>query len=231
VLGLAILLSTPAAAGIGKGSSVSMRLDAESPQVGILTDMTGLTLDSGDTFQFDWWSTDSHPALHDSNRVAAVRVAEEVVDEIDFSAAYDQSWPWSVYYVYSIDCVFEVTVRDEFGLETTERSAVFTIYTPASDAGSLPAPATLAPPAPNPFNPRTALSFTLAEAGPARLAVYDLQGRLVRRLHDGELAAGAHVRTWDGRGDGGRRLAGGPYLVRLDASGAPPQTRKVVLLP
>ncbi|MBC8424619.1 hypothetical protein H8E07_10885 [bacterium] len=231
MLGLAILLSTPAAAGIGKGSSISVRLDAEPPQVGILTDMTGLTLDSGDTFQFDWWSADSHPALHDSSRVAAVLVAEEVVDETAFSTAYDQSWPWSVYYVYAIDCVFEVTVRDEFGLETTDRSAVFTIYTPTVGTSDVPAAATLAAPAPNPFNPRTNLAFTLAEAGPARLTVYDLQGRLVRRLHDGELAAGPHVRAWDGRGDGGRRLAGGPYLVRLDAPGAPPQTRKVVLLP
>jgi hypothetical protein len=218
-------------AGVDRAASVSVRLDAEPPQVGILTDMTGLTLDSGDLFQFDWWADDTHPAPHDSNRVAEVLVDAEVVDRLEFDAVFDQGWSWSVYYVYSVDCVFRVTVRDDFGLESSASSAVFTIYTPASDAGAVPTAATLAAPAPNPFNPRTEVSFTLAEAGRVRLAVYDLQGRLVRRLVDGDLPAGAHTRAWNGRGDDGRRLAGGSYLVRLDADGAAAQTRKAVLLP
>lgn len=230
-LALTILLAASATAGVDRAASASARLDAEHPQVGILTDMTGLTLNSGDIFDFDWWASDTYPALHDSNRVARVRVAGEIVDQTTYSTDYAQTWPWSVYYVYSIDCLFEVVARDEFGLETTVQSAVFTIYTPTVDAGDAPRATRLAAPAPNPFNPRTELAFTLAEAGPARLDVYDLQGRLARRLFSGTLPAGPHTRAWDGRGDDGRRLAGGSYLVRLDAPGATPQTRKVVLLP
>ncbi|MEM9997839.1 MAG: alpha/beta hydrolase-fold protein [Bacteroidota bacterium] len=45
---------------------------------------------------------------------------------------------------------------------------------------------------PNPSATATTFRFTLADPGPATLAVYDLLGREVARLHDGTLAAGAH---------------------------------------
>lgn len=72
---------------------------------------------------------------------------------------------------------------------------------------------------PNPFNPQTSIAFTLPAAGPARVAVYDLQGRLVCTLHEGDLAAGPHALAWDGRNDGGRAAASGVYLVRAAGGG------------
>ncbi|MBK9304444.1 MAG: T9SS type A sorting domain-containing protein [bacterium] len=74
---------------------------------------------------------------------------------------------------------------------------------------------------PNPFNPTTTIRFALPAAGSARLAVYDVTGRLVRTLIDGNLAAGAHEASWDGRDAAGRSAASGVYLARLStASGA-----------
>lgn len=70
---------------------------------------------------------------------------------------------------------------------------------------------------PNPFNPHTHITFDLAEAGPAFLAVYDLKGRLIRTLHEGALGAGDHAETWDGRDDTGRQVAAGTYFCRLQA--------------
>jgi len=77
----------------------------------------------------------------------------------------------------------------------------------------------LAPNHPNPFNPRTTLSFTLGRSGPARLTIYDVSGRLVDVLIDGTLAAGNHVVVWNGRDLAGRSLPSGTYLCRLDSSG------------
>ncbi len=82
---------------------------------------------------------------------------------------------------------------------------------------------------PNPFNPRTRLVFTLAAAGRADLAVYDLAGRMVRRLENGELPAGEHVRIWSGDDDAGRSLPSGTYVARL-ATAAGVETRKLVLV-
>lgn len=68
---------------------------------------------------------------------------------------------------------------------------------------------------PNPFNPRTTLRFELARAGVARLELYDAAGRRVLAIPLGELAAGLHEWTWDGRDEAGHALASGAYLARL----------------
>jgi hypothetical protein len=87
----------------------------------------------------------------------------------------------------------------------------------------------LHPNMPNPFNPYTRIDFELDQARPVRLAVYDLAGRLVRRLVDRSLESGRHNTVWDGRDDRGLRVASGVYFYRLE-SGDLLQTRKMVLL-
>jgi hypothetical protein len=90
-------------------------------------------------------------------------------------------------------------------------------YSPAQ-AGSLvvraptgvpgaPAALRLHPNQPNPFNPLTTIRFDLPAAGPVRLAVYDLAGRLVRVLVEEARAAGSHEAVWDGRDAAGVPLA------------------------
>jgi hypothetical protein len=73
--------------------------------------------------------------------------------------------------------------------------------------------------APNPFNPRTTIRFDLPVAGQARLSIYDLAGRLVRVLVEGEIPAGSHEAVWDGRDASGRAAPSGSYLARLVAGG------------
>jgi hypothetical protein len=73
---------------------------------------------------------------------------------------------------------------------------------------------------PNPFNPSTQIVFSLSRGGAARLEVYDVAGRLVRRLVEGTLTAGEHVVKWDGQDDNARPVASGVYVYRLAAPGA-----------
>lgn len=70
---------------------------------------------------------------------------------------------------------------------------------------------------PNPFLGRARLAFYLAEPARADLRVYDLSGRLVRRVHQSRLEAGDHAFDWDGRNDFGRETPAGIYFVRLEA--------------
>lgn len=69
----------------------------------------------------------------------------------------------------------------------------------------------------SPFRERIELRFAVPSAGRTRLAMYDVTGRLVRVLRDGELPAGLHSATWDGRDAGGRRTASGAYFAVLRA--------------
>lgn len=92
-----------------------------------------------------------------------------------------------------------------------------------------PAPATrLLCAAPNPFNPRTTIAFSVAAPGRIRLEVYDVQGRRVRRLLDETRGPGTGTADWDGRNDRGQVVPSGTYLVRLAAAGV--ADRKAITL-
>jgi len=76
---------------------------------------------------------------------------------------------------------------------------------------------TLAQNYPNPFNPTTIIRFHLRERQKVRLLIFDLNGKLVRTLVEGELPAGAQTMLWDGRDQQGKTVASGVYFYELVA--------------
>jgi hypothetical protein len=83
---------------------------------------------------------------------------------------------------------------------------------------------------PNPFRVRTTFRYALSRTGPAELAIFDAQGRVVRTLVNGERPAGRGSATWDGGTDGGGSAPPGLYFARLSAPGLEaPLTRRVAL--
>lgn len=78
---------------------------------------------------------------------------------------------------------------------------------------------------PNPFDQLTTIRFGLPQSSATTLAVYDMQGREVMRLLDGEtMSAGWHNITVSSRG-----LASGVYFYRLNA-GSTQVTKKMTLV-
>ncbi len=77
----------------------------------------------------------------------------------------------------------------------------------------------LGPLAPNPVTGAATLSLALHESGPVRLRLFDVGGRCVRTLLDEQADAGTRTVRWDGRGEDGRRVGAGLYVMRLDAGG------------
>lgn len=76
---------------------------------------------------------------------------------------------------------------------------------------------------PNPFNSMITIGYYLADIGyqPAevKLYIYDIGGRLVRKLVDCRQNPGRYTVTWDGKTDGGEQLSSGVYFSRLSVSG------------
>ena len=68
---------------------------------------------------------------------------------------------------------------------------------------------------PNPFNPEIKLKLELKQAAQCELKIYDLKGRLVKRVHSGSLPAGTTVLRWSGRDDGGRKMSSGVYWAKV----------------
>ncbi len=106
----------------------------------------------------------------------------------------------------------------------------FVLAAVAAADGAVPAiPTGLTGIRPNPFKLQAEISYSLKEAMPARLAVYDLRGRKVRELAGGELAGGEHRCVWDGRDGAGRPVSSGVYLLKLEA-GSYRDVRKLMLV-
>ncbi len=83
---------------------------------------------------------------------------------------------------------------------------------------------------PNPFNPRTILTFDVeTDEQIVQLRIFDLSGREVKSLVDGPKAAGHHRVVWDGTNAQGLSLPSGVYLYRL-TTGKSSQTRRMLLL-
>ncbi|MBD3222162.1 hypothetical protein GF314_13075 [bacterium] len=83
--------------------------------------------------------------------------------------------------------------------------------------------------APNPFNPRTRISFDLRRSTDVTLRIFDLRGRRVATLLAAPLPAGRHEIDWRGIGTDGRPLPSGVYHARLTAAGSA-ATRELTLL-
>jgi hypothetical protein len=82
---------------------------------------------------------------------------------------------------------------------------------------------------PNPFNPRTTFAYTLPEAAPVTVRVFNAEGALVRTLLSDAQGSGAHELAWDGQADNGQAVPSGVYFGRIDAGGHS-ETQKVMLV-
>jgi hypothetical protein len=83
---------------------------------------------------------------------------------------------------------------------------------------------------PNPFNPTTSIEYDVASAGHVTVEIYDVSGRLVRRLVDGYKHAGRYTAVWDGRDTRGAPAHTGIYLYRMSATGYTSPAKKMLLL-
>ncbi len=68
---------------------------------------------------------------------------------------------------------------------------------------------------PNPFNPATTITFSVPDEMRVDVAVYSLQGHLVRELVQGQRRSGTHQVRWDGTDASGRSVPSGIYFARI----------------
>lgn len=87
----------------------------------------------------------------------------------------------------------------------------------------------LEPSRPNPVAGATTIRLALPAAGPVRLDLVDVSGRVVRQIEDRAMAAGVHTVDWDGADGSGRPVPAGIYWARLQAQGQE-RTQKITVV-
>jgi len=82
---------------------------------------------------------------------------------------------------------------------------------------------------PNPFNPETTIRFALANEDRVNIAIYNINGQLVRSLTNKVYGVGMHQVTWNGRDEHGRTVGSGVYFYRMTTDGYV-SVRKMLLM-
>jgi WD40 repeat protein len=159
------------------------------------------------------------PTIIDFNRDGNVNLVaaswDAQIHVWDLLAPYDEAkTPWPTFR----GNVNRTGVYDEF------------VKTSAPDARPLSLNQ-LNPAQPNPFNPRTEISFDLAlPSSDVQLVLYDARGRRVRGLTAGDYDPGRHSVSWDGTDEQGSPVASGVYFARLAVDGVESGVRKLALV-
>lgn len=119
------------------------------------------------------------------------------------------------------DMPFAIVAWTEFNGSSTDNYEVHISYCYASGGGGVderPASRSVGLCVlPNPGRGRTEFRLSLARPGPARVMLFDMEGRLIRALGGASLPAGDATIVWDGRDAAGRLVAPGRYCARLAA--------------
>jgi predicted glutamine amidotransferase len=72
---------------------------------------------------------------------------------------------------------------------------------------------------PDPFNPETAIEYSIPETGRVCITIYNIKGQKVKKLVDAENIAGLHKVIWNGHDENGRKAATGLYFYELKYKG------------
>ncbi|MBT3316964.1 T9SS type A sorting domain-containing protein [bacterium] len=203
--------------------------DSENPLVTMTAPNGGESFDAGENISVDFTSSDNNSVA--GSLVMFSNDNGSSWSQLLYSGAADSHVDVNLPMLETSSARIKVVVFDaQLNMRDDVSDGTFTIDDGASAVGEeLPMTVMLNGNYPNPFNPSTEISFALPAQSRASLQIYDTAGRLVRTLISGELDAGTHFVTWNGKTDNGNITASGVYFYRLDTE-RKSITRKMLLL-
>jgi hypothetical protein len=131
------------------------------------------------------------------------------------------SYLWQVPQTYSPDCLVRVSDNSNSSINDVSNApfSIVPVMTSAAENEGVPVNFSISQNYPNPFNPATQIRYGIPQQSKVQIRIFDLLGREVALLFDGEQPAGYHSITWKGEGSSGARSASGIYFYRIDATG------------
>ncbi len=202
--------------------------DSEAPAVSVVTPNGGESVGVGSVLDIQWNQSDDIGVVHVEILLSTNGGAD--FDQVIAEGALNGSFNWTVDALAGSTNRVKVICHDTAGNSTEAVSAANFTIGGVSAVGDVPAGrVALAQNAPNPFNPRTEIKFSVPTDQDVTLRIYNVEGRLVRTLIQGRQVAGAHSVMWSGQDDQGGMVASGLYFYRLNTDSGT-LTRKMTLL-
>ncbi len=239
--GQVVISATWAAAGVdtvrGTGfadifTNSGTAADVTSPVVTVTNQNGGEVWLSGDTEPITW-------TAEDDVGVTAVDLAYSTDGGLTFPNVIASgllntgSYSWVVPITETTEARIQVTAHDAAGNTGEDASSAdFEIHNPASAvAEGMLGVGEMLRLYPNPTSARAVhVLFRVPQATVVDVSIFDVTGRLVRRLESGYSANGLHDLRWDGLDRSGTPVSGGIYLVRVTSDLGMPVTKRLVLI-
>ncbi len=197
---------------------LAIKVTTESP-VRVPFEVTAMSANNSDGLvTLEWETQDSRPVLGWHIDEISGGLRHRLTDEALPASSRQFS---TISQAGANDSRFVLTAMHPFGV-TSEPGETAITSTAALRLALYPAH-------PNPAHGSTTIGFSLPREANVRLRVYDVAGRLVRTLVDGNVGSGEGVKIWDGRYEGGAQAAGGVYFYRLETDNQT-LTRKMILV-
>ena len=206
--------------------SITLCIRAESGDIGNITNVTYFP-------PLTYWDILTDTILTDPSRLVLMGWAP------DHNPIYTQGrrlWLWVFRVALQPDLAPQIVVIDtfatpSFGPNFAVVPGYISIGNPQKNDIGITQPVffALSQNYPNPFNSSTEIQFSLPSHGPVSLVIYDIQGREVRRLLDGDYDAVNHSIIWNGVNNTNQPVSSGIYFYKLIA-GAATQTNRMTLL-
>ena len=175
--------------------------DLVAPTVTVTFPNGGEAYEPGDPIEIQWVATDNNTV--DSVSIFYSEDNGGVFTLIASSEPNDSTYQWIAPDISSDSCLVRVVAYDPSLLTGEDVSdAIFTIRIISTDDELPSAAFALSQNFPNPFNPATTINYSVrAGGGQVSLRIFDVSGRVVCTLVDGQQSEGAKSVTWNGTND------------------------------
>jgi len=150
-----------------------------------------------------------------------------IADDIMDTSYLDPAMPNGTY-TYNIRAVYSGDFQSALSAD-----AVIEHVQTNTDGLSIPTVTELTGIYPNPFNPRTTISFSLSQNADVSISVFNIKGQKIRTLVSEKLGTGYHQVEWRGIEEQGKQASSGVYFVIMDVNNKEidfTSVKKIILL-
>ena len=215
----------------GDKSITAVFVDIAPPSVTLTSPNGGEVWNFGESQSITWIATDNVG-------VTAIDLAYSTDGGVTYpnvigtGLANTGSYLWAVPNLNTTTARVRITAHDAAGLTNADDSdANFEIVSPAAAVADLVlGPGEVLGVYPNPAFAGTAhILFRIPPTTAVDVSIYDVTGKLVKKIAAGTFPGGVRTANWDGRDESGKPASAGIYLVRLVGGPGVHQTKRLVL--